>query len=162
MKRLGFFTNGENKRCVFTGHRILEADFNKRTLIKVIKNALKSGVLTYYSGMAAGFDLLATEILLSFKKEYPSLRLIACIPCEEQDKYFSAEEKRRYLDALALADEKIVLSPHYYNGCMHVRNKYMVERADCMIAYCKHPTGGTAYTVKRFQKARPDGEIVFL
>ena len=45
---------------------------------------------------------------------------------------------------------------------MQVRNKYMAERADMLIAYCKKSTGGAAYTVKCFEKVRKNGEIVYL
>ena len=38
----------------------------------------------------------------------------------------------------------------------------MVERADVLVAYCHKTTGGAAYTVKCFQKAHPDGQIVFI
>jgi hypothetical protein len=45
---------------------------------------------------------------------------------------------------------------------MQNRDKYMVERADVMIAYCKKSTGGAACTVRLFQKAYPDGLIHFI
>ncbi len=162
MKKKEIFTDGENKICVFTGHRGLEADFSKKSLTKIIQNSLKSGVFTYLCGMAVGFDLLAAEILLSMKKKYPQIRLIACIPCLEQDKYFSEEDKTRYRALIEQADEEILLAERYFNGCMQARDRYMAKRADVMIAYCNRETGGAAYTVRYFQKVHPDGEIIFI
>lgn len=150
------------KSCVFTGHRILEDDFSKKRLKIVVQAAIEQGVDTFYNGVAMGFDLIAAEIVLSLKKKYSHVKLIACIPCYNQEKNFSEKDKKRYAAVLKKADEKVLLSEEYYKGCMQARDKYMAERAELMIAYCKKATGGAAYTVKCFQKYHPDGEIVFL
>ncbi len=150
------------KACVFTGHRELGDDFSPRKLKAAVKKVVEKGVEVFYDGMAMGFDLLAAETVLSLKKQNPQIKLIACIPCYGQEKNFSAKDKERYCKILKKADEKVLLSEHYFRGCMQVRDKYMAERADCMIAYCKKQTGGAAYTVKCFQKSNPDGEIVLL
>lgn len=150
------------KSCAFTGHRSLGEDFREKALKNAVELAIKEGVEIFYCGMAMGFDLLAAETVLDLKAEFPQIRLVACVPCYGQEKSFSKEDKARYSKALKNADEQIILSEHYYRGCMQVRDKYMAERADMLIAYCKKSTGGTAYTVKCFQKAHADGEIVFL
>ena len=150
------------KSCAFTGHRILGEDFSEKALKNAVKEAIKAGVEIFYCGMAIGFDLLAAETVLELKAEFPQIRLVACVPCYGQEKSFSKEDKARYSKALKNADEQRILSEHYYRGCMQVRDKYMAEHADMLIAYCKKQTGGTAYTVKCFQKAHADGEIVFL
>ncbi len=162
MKQLSVFVDNQEKICAFTGHRILEEDFSEKALKSVVRSLVKQGVYTFFCGMAIGFDLLAAESVLSLKKREKRVRLIACIPCEGQDKYYSKEDKLRYQKALALADEKILLSENYFQGCMQVRDTYMAERANILVAYCKRKTGGTAYTVGRFQKLHPDGEIFFL
>ena len=167
MKQLQLFTMEDNtisayKKCVFTGHRNLENDFSKPRLKRLIERLIKQGVDTFYNGMAIGFDLCAAECVLSLKKKYPNVKLIACIPCYGQEKYFSEADKKRYVKILKKADEKNTLSDHYYQGCMQVRDKYMVDKSDCMIAYCHKNTGGAAYTVKLFQKTHPDGLLLFV
>lgn len=148
--------------CVFTGHRRLEADFSARKLKKEIKKMMSAGVAVFYNGMAMGFDLIAAEQVLELKKKFPSVKLIACVPCYGQEKYFSEEDKRRYAAILKKADETIILSDHYYNGCMQNRDRYMADRADVMIAYCKKEEGGAAYTVKYFSKRKGEENIVFI
>lgn len=150
------------KSCVFTGHRTLEEDFSARKLKATVQAAIEKGVEVFYNGMAMGFDLIAAETVLKFKKKYPHIKLIACIPCYKQERNFSEKDKKRYVAVLKKADEQVILAEEYYRGCMQVRDKYMAERADMMIAYCKKTTGGAAYTVKCFQKCNPEGEIVFL
>ena len=152
----------EIKSCAFTGHRKLGEDFHAESLKTAIKKAVLLGVEIFYCGMAMGFDLLAAQTVLEYKKEFPNIKLIACVPCYNQEKKFSEEDKQRYCAYLKQANEVIILSDKYYRGCMQVRNKYMAERADMLIAYCKKNTGGAAYTVKCFKKARKNGEILFL
>ena len=150
------------KNCVFTGHRILEKDFSVRKLKKKIKKAVEAGVETFYNGMAMGFDLIAAEKVLELRKKNPQIKLIACVPCYGQEKNFSDKDKKRYVAILKKADETVVLSENYYKGCMLVRDKYMADRGEMMICYCKRDTGGAAYTVKYFKKIKPLAEIVYI
>jgi hypothetical protein len=76
--------------------------------------------------------------------------------------YFSKTDQKRYVAAVKKADEQVILSDYYYRGCMQVRDKYMAERGDVMLAYCRKTEGGAAYTVRCFQKLHPDAEIIFL
>ena len=150
------------KICVFTGHRELGEDFSKRKLKSAVQSLIEEGVDTFLCGMAIGFDLAAADVVLSLKKKNPSLKLVACIPCIGQEKYFSKADQKRYVSILKKVDEKVILADSYYKGCMQVRDKYMAERADVMIAYCKKQEGGAAYTVRCFKKLHPGKTIIFL
>ena len=161
MMQLDLFPIQPNS-CIFTGHRDLGEDFSVQELKQAIQDLLNSGVRIFYNGFAVGFDTEAVKALLSFKKKYPDIKLIACIPCPEQDKYFNFKQKREYKRLVKKADEQILVSDYYFNGCMLKRNRYMAERADVMIAYCKEKTGGTAYTVNYFKKVNPGAKIIFL
>ena len=163
MEQLRIFTEEKPvKICVFTGHRDLQEDFSKENLKAAILEMIALGVDTFLCGMAIGFDLAAAEAVLAFKKKNPSLKLIACIPCIGQEKYFSKADQKRYVTLLKKVDEKVILADAYFKGCMQVRDKYMAERADVMITYCKKQEGGTAYTVRCFKRLHPDGKIIFL
>ena len=152
----------KEKVCAFTGHRSLEADFKQADLKEKIENLIKDGVIVFLSGVATGFDIIAAKMVISLKKEYPFIKLIACIPCLNQEKYFSDKQREEYYAVLEQADEKHVLSDRYYNGCMQKRNRYMADRADVLMAYCVQEKGGAAYTVKYFKKTYPKREIIFI
>ena len=163
MQQMSIFSKEQPvKVCVFTGHRELQEDFSAKKLKEAVLSVIKEGADTFLCGMAMGFDLLAAETVLALKRKFPQVKLVACVPCLGQEKYFSLRDQKRYATALKKADEQVILSDHYYNGCMQARDKYMAERADSMIAYCKKTSGGTAYTVRCFQKLHPDREIIFL
>lgn len=148
--------------CAFTGHRVLESDFSARALKKEVENLILKGAETFLNGMAMGFDLIAAETVLKLKKKYPFIKLIACIPCYNQERGFSERDKKRYARILKKADAAELISENYFNGCMQKRDRYMADRADALVAYLKKEKGGTAYTVKYFQKKYPEKEIIFL
>ncbi len=166
MKQLAFFkkenTAAHGGVCTFTGHRELGEDFSARKLKRAIKKRMEEGVTVFLSGMAIGFDLIAAELVLELKKRFKEVKLIACVPCYGQERKYPAADKERYVELLQKADEVVTLSDHYFNGCMHARDRYMVDQADYLITYCKKDTGGTAYTVKYFLKTKDEENVTYL
>ena len=154
--------NQIKKTCSFTGHRELQEDFSLKELKKQIKRLIEEGVEIFYNGMARGFDLISAKVVLAFRRKYKQIKLIACIPCFEQEKGYTDKEKKEYAKILKKVDEKVMVSERYFNGCMQLRDRYMADRADVLVTYCKRKTGGTAYTVNYFKKIKPFHEIIFL
>lgn len=148
--------------CAFTGHRVLGDDIQEKEIKKHIIALIEEGVFIFYNGGAKGFDLLTGEIILRLKKKYTQIKLVLCIPCKEQEKYYSEEDKKRYQKLYKEADEKIVLFENYTRYCMLERDKYMADRADVLFAYKRKETGGTAYTVNYFVKKYPYKRVVFI
>jgi uncharacterized phage-like protein YoqJ len=96
--------------------------------------------------MAIGFDMECFKALLEFKKAI-DIRIIACIPCLNQDERFSRSQKEEYNRLLALADDKIVISKEYTNTCMKKRNEFMVNYSSAIVAYLRKEKSGTSGTV---------------
>ena len=134
------------KTCAFTGHRVLGRDFNKAELTRVVKGLINGGFTTFLVGMAVGFDTECFKLLEELKKEY-FIKIIACIPCENQDKNFSTPQKIEYKKLLDLADEKIYIAKEYTKNCMFKRNMFMVDSASVLVAYLNTASGGTFQTV---------------
>ena len=153
------------KGVAFTGHREVEKyfDFSARKLYEVTESYVKRGATDFYCGMSRGFDLLAGECVLSLKKRYPHIRLIAYIPYEKQYEKMNDEEIARYMHLKDCSDEKKskVFFPSYVPWCMTYRDDRLVEEADALIAFLRKKSGGTAYTVKKFLKKKGD-EIVYI
>ena len=133
----------------FTGHRKLEEDaFTLRgRLDRVLEALYAMGYRRFLDGGALGFDLLAAECVLRLQTRHPDVRLVMVIPCAAQPRHWNAEQRARYERILFQADETRVLSEHYFNGCMMVRNRHMVDRADCCVCYLNKTKGGTVSTV---------------
>ncbi len=145
------------KTCCFTGHRIIKITPElvqrlKDTIIELIEQ----GVNDFYDGGAIGFDMLCAETVIALKAEYSDIKLNLLLPCppEEQVKGWNKAQVKRYNNILQAADSVAVLSGHYTNDCMKLRNKRLVELADCCICYCTNPRSGTGQTVRM---AREEG-----
>ena len=119
--------------------------------------ACKSGITCFFSGMAMGFDLMAAETVFSLKGRYPDIRLIAVVPFRRQNCRWPSIEKERYQKIISQADRVIVLSEHYFKGCLLRRNDFMLEHSCGVIAfYDDKPYGGTFYTCREAVKKGMD------
>ncbi|MBD5636618.1 MAG: DUF1273 domain-containing protein [Clostridia bacterium] len=135
------------KSCALTGHRFLPKDFDENRLSEELKMLIGTGYTYFYCGMAEGFDLCALKVLVALKDTYP-IKVEACVPYKGQENYFSAEMKKLYRELILKCDETTVFFDHYTEGSFLIRNRYMVDKADCVYSYCTRNTGGTAYTVR--------------
>lgn len=136
----------------FSGHRIIPYFHLKRLerqLRTAIISAYAEGCRNFFCGMAMGYDLLAAETVLSLHPELPGLQLIAVIPHRGQSERWSDALKSRYDEILRNANDNVVLSEQYYQGCLLRRNDYMVVHSSRLIAwYNGNPKGGTFYTCR--------------
>ena len=137
----------------FSGHRTIAED-RKDEIRKKLRGKIRllyaMGITNFYCGMALGFDMLAAEVVISLKAELPNLKLIAVIPYDGQNERWSAREQDRYWDILDKADDAILLSKHYFNGCLLRRNDYMLSHSCGLIAFFDgKPKGGTFYTCRK-------------
>ena len=127
--------------------------FDLSMLKTAVERLILQGFENFYCGMAMGFDLIAAEVVLDAKKFYPHVKLIACVPCPDQQRSYPEEEKKKYERLLPLCDKVEILSDHYYRGCMLARDRFMVDNCSCVLAYMDRNDGGTAYTV-RYAKSK--------
>jgi len=147
------------KTCAFTGHRPARFHFKfdetdgdctqlKERIRGEIILLIQRGVTTFLSGMALGVDLWAAELVLALKKEYPQIQLVCVIPWDNQPDRWQECSRKRYFHILSQCDKTVHISRSYTKSCIFERNRYLVERADCLLAvYDGSPKGGTAYTV---------------
>lgn len=136
--------------CCFTGHRSLP--YHRRPAIRqrlrtVLIQLIEQGVWCFGAGGALGFDTLAAQTVLELKEQYPQIRLVLVLPCKEQTRGWSAANTAEYSRILQQADKVVWLSERYYRGCMHVRNRRLVDSAQTCVCYYTGGEGGTAYTV---------------
>ena len=94
-----------------------------------------------------GFDTLAAQTVLELKTIYPQIKLILVLPCLSQTKGWSARDIEIYEDIKQKADKVVYTSHDYMRGCMHKRNRHLVDNSSVCICYLTESTGGTFYTV---------------
>lgn len=145
----------KTETCCFTGHRNLsQKDINeiKEHLKNEIVKLIHQGVIYFGAGGALGFDTICAMTILELRKVYPQIKLILVLPCSEQSIMWNISDKQKYEYIKSRADKVRILSPYYYDGCMLVRNRYLVDNSHYCICHITKSTGGTAYTVAYAEK----------
>lgn len=94
-----------------------------------------------------GFDTIAAFAVLKLKERYPDIRLILVLPCFSQTRGWSQEDIEIYDDIKQKADKVVYTSQEYTRGCMHKRNRHLVDNNSACISYLTENKGGTFYTV---------------
>ena len=143
------------KICMFTGHR----DINREHLSSLadwleqtVEALIASGVTEFCAGGALGFDMFAALKVIEKKQKYGFVKLHLFLPCKNQNAFWHENHKTAYAYVLKNADSISYASEKYTTGCMHKRNRDMVNTADVCVAYCAKHSGGTYYTVCAAQK----------
>ena len=143
------------KTCCFTGHRNIPSAEQRELehrLEKTITTLIQSGVCYFGVGGALGFDTMAAKAVLKLRKQYPQIKLILVLPCLTQTRGWAEEDIKAYEAIKAEADKVTYTSQEYTRGCMHKRNRHLVNHSSVCVAYQTKETGGTAYTVDYAQK----------
>lgn len=139
------------KTCCFTGHRQLPAGWDRWKLAAALEKAtivqINKGIRFFGAGGALGFDALASQTVLKLKKKYPDIKLILVLPCLNQTRGWPTEAVKEHEQIKAQADKVVYTSQEYTQGCMHKRNRHLVNNSSVCICYQTKRTGGTAYTV---------------
>ena len=112
-----------------------------RLALKVLEQEKPDTVLT---GMAVGWDQAIASACIVLGIEY-----IACIPFVGQEKMWPVESQNSYAQLLACAYDIIIVSPGIFTAKkMQVRNQFMVDRCNKLVALWDGSDGGTANCVR--------------
>lgn len=143
------------KTCCFTGHREIPpeewAGIADR-LEHIIISLYQQGIRVYEAGGALGFDTLAARTALRLRENYPGMKLILVLPCLTQTRGWKPEDVAEYESIKAQADHVVYTAQQYTRGCMHKRNRYLVDNSSVCVCYLTKERGGTAYTVNYAEK----------
>jgi len=138
------------KNAMFTGHRMIPKDSLPQleaALAETIRSLCEKGIRNFISGAALGFDTLAAKAVCAARADGLPITLTLAIPCMHQDMRWRHAQQEAYAELIGLADHVVYTSyTPYYNGCMQVRNRYMVEQSSVCVAYFNGSNGGTAST----------------
>ena len=141
----------KDKTAFFTGHRKL----SQKKIEKIVKrlNAevdklIQKGVTDFISGFALGFDQICASLIISKKQQGANIRLIAAIPCRNQDEKWTDRQKRLYRSLLSEADETHYVSEEYTPDCMKLRNYFMADNSRYCICALMRDISGTGQAVR--------------
>ena len=156
--------------CCGFGHRVMLMDVEKLLRETLERLVVERDVRMFYSGGMGEFDELFARTVRSMKRECPSLRLVLVMP------YLTRElstGKQRYGAAYggqiaratsawpgkcwheALYDEILIpaeLEGVHPKAATGLRNRWMVDRSDIVIAALNRDFGGAAEAVRDAEK----------
>ncbi len=140
----------EKRACCFTGHRVLPKDKEnilQEKLEAMIETLIEKGVTMFNCGGARGFDTVAALTVIKLRRKHEHIRLHLEIPCLNQTKGWSDEDIHKYNFVMQNSDTMKTKLAGYETGCMHERNRALVDGSDLCIAFLTKNSGGTFYTV---------------
>jgi uncharacterized phage-like protein YoqJ len=149
----------------FTGHRPNKLggyDLPNPTYIKVCqeieKNLKALNPDKVITGMALGVDQWAANI--AHKLNIP---FIAAVPFKDQESRWPQKSQKIYAKLIGLASEVIIVSPGTYSyEKMQIRNKWMVDNCNKLIAVWDGTTGGTGNCVEYAKSVKNDEDIIYI
>ena len=152
--------------CCFTGHRNLSKDglyTAKLNVEKEVRRLYDQGVRYFFSGGALGFDMAASVAVQNLKSELKDIKLIIAQPCLNYNSSWTQSDRNHYESIFRLSDGVICVSnSNYFNGCMQIRDKYLVDNCGYMICwYDGRLSGGTLYTLNYARKLKREVTNVY-
>lgn len=143
------FSERRQKTACFTGHRQIpstEKSQLRANLRQTLIYYIEQGYQYFGAGGALGFDTLAAQTVLELKNTYPEIKLILVLPCLSQASKWGVDDIAEYERIKQAADKVVYTSQEYSRGCMHKRNRHLVDNSSLCIYYLTKRSGGTAYT----------------
>ena len=133
----------------FTGHReILKSDAIRMpsVLSALIEKLFNSGATHFRTGGAMGFDTVAALCVIEAMQTHPEIKLDLILPCKNQTSGWTAPNILTYNYILSRSSSHRYICDTYQKGCMHERNRALVNGSQCCVAYLNKSSGGSAYT----------------
>lgn len=145
-------------RCAFTGYRPQKMPFGfnesdprcidfKRRVKETIQALYNMGYRHFISGGALGMDMFAAEAVVELRKKHPEVILEMVSPFDDQASKWPEEYRARHDLLFELADITTATSHVYTKSAMFIRNRYLVNNADLLLAAYDGQPGGTAMTI---------------
>lgn len=161
-------------KVAFTGHRpdkLYGFDMNIYPYLKLemkIEHTIEWliqmwNAKEFYTGGALGFDTIVAKTLIELRNsgEYPYIQDYVCVPFKEQYKAWSKEQAQQWLyivnncykpfavDTIEGYECKDVPVGKYHPSKMQLRNQYMVDNCDILVAcWNGEQKGGTYNCIK--------------
>jgi uncharacterized phage-like protein YoqJ len=145
----------------FTGHRYLQkysASWIETELYSAILCSYLHGTKRFISGGAIGIDQLAAKLVLKLKQQYSDVVLTFAKPFEKQASVWPQHAVEAYDRLLEQADEIVNVCENPENKwqavkSMQIRNEWMVNNSNLVIAVWDGNKGGTANCFAYAQKS---------
>ena len=135
----------------FCGHSsFCKTEEYEKKVLSFFEERIGDSAVDFYLGGYGNFDSFAYDCAKKYKATHPKASLIFVTP------YFDISYQKNHLEAIKSKYDDIFypeIEDKPRKFAITYRNRYMVEVADCVIAYVTHDWGG-AYTTYRYAKGK--------
>lgn len=146
--------------CTFAGHREIYGRNIESSIELAIESILKKdNSFVFYSGDMGEFDKMCSAAVRTAKRRHPELdiKLMVVLPYMMAKVNTDKDFYKNLYDDIIIPME---LSDAHYKSAITKRNRWIIDRSDCLIAYVYRDFGG-AYTTLKYAN-RMNKEIINL
>ena len=140
----------------FCGHgNFQKTEEYKKRLLSFFEERIGDDAADFYLGGYGNFDSFAYDCAKEYKAKHPKTSLVFITP------YFDLSYQKKHLEDIKLRYDDIIypeIEDKPRKFAITYRNRYMVESADCVVAYIDHDWGGAYQTYKH---AKRKGKYIF-
>lgn len=146
--------------CTFAGHREVYGRNVESSIEIAIESILKKdNSFVFYSGDMGEFDKMCSAAVRAAKRRHPKLdiKLMVVLPYMMAKVNTDKDFYKNLYDEIIISME---LSDAHYKSAITKRNRWIIDRSDCLIAYVYRDFGGAYATLK--YACRMEKEIINL
>ena len=140
----------------FCGHaEFIKTEEYENKILDFLEDRIGYSSAEVYLGGYGGFDNFAYDCWKKYKQTHPNLSLVFITP------YMTVEYQKSHLEYQRTRYDDIIypeIEDKPKRFAISYRNKWMVERADLVVAFVEHAWGG-AYATYKYAKRK--GKFVF-
>ena len=137
----------------FFGHRCIEGLFSLEALLEKHIRALidEKEYVEFLVGRNGDFDQLVSSMVRRIKKNYrdDNSAIVLILPYATADYFKNQEAYEKYYDNVEISYNASTAHPR---AAIQIRNREMVDRADLIICYVDHESGGAYQTIRYAEK----------
>ena len=142
----------KEKSCFFIGHRHAPSSIKERLAEVIEQHITEYGVTTFIVGHYGDFDRLVSLVLSEKKKQHPNIKLYLLAPYALDRK---TEAPKDFVGTLYPDGMETVPKPF----AIVQANRFMIQRSNYLISYCRTSIGNTWNFVEYAQKREKKGLI---
>ena len=138
------------KICCCFGHRTVYNTINA-LVDEAVEYAVSSGYNEFYTGGMGDFDRLFESALHKFRTKHAKsdFKIILIKPYFSNELNTNREYYKSMYDEIIIPD---IVQKVHYKSAVTVRNRWMVDMSDLIIAYVTHSYGGAYSALKYAEK----------
>ena len=138
--------------CVFAGHReVFQEGINNKVEEEINRLLHTDKEFVFLTGGMGNFDDMCSAAVRRAKCRHPDLNITLTLVMPYMSNKLNTDEAyyKSMYDEIVIPEES---ANAYYKAAIKKRNRWMVDKADFLIAYVHREFGGAYETVKYAQK----------